>query len=451
MGRAAGAAAACIIAAFAAVAATSAAAAGAPAQVRLTLTSEPSGAAVSIDGQNAGATPLTAMAAPGRRLVEMRLDGHEPAYVNVTAAGDAMAEHIRLVPTTATVLVHSRPEGASVTLNGSNAGVTPLLLPEVAVGVYRIGIALDGYKPQKVDLTVAGSRPQRINAELISSSASLNVTSEPGEAYVSVNGIARGKTPISVDQIPEGLSTVDVTADGYFPYSKELQLVAGERFTLHAPLQAKPANLSIVTIPDGARVYFENEYRGDSPVSIKDLKAGTYRVRVEKDAYETMARDVTLANDQTLTEEFRMAVNVGNLMVATSPADVTIIIGGKEIGKTIAKKEETDQISEQLRITSIPIGTHEVKFSRKGYAEATQTVEIKRDETTTMETVLLQRQFIPDVEVTTEHGVYRGVFIDKNTEVYRIATTPGVVRSFFNKDIKGIRIIRDDNVEKGEK
>ena len=113
-----------------------------------------------------------------------------------------------------------------------------------------------------------------------------------------------------------------------------------------------------------------------------------------------------------------------------SDPGVTVLVGGRDRGTTVAATNKTDRISEPLEIKDIPIGQQELVFFRKGYAEQKRMVEIKRDEVATLETVQLIRQFIPDVEVTTQIGVYRGVFVDKTDEIYRIETDPGVIRSF---------------------
>lgn len=423
------------------------AAAARPAAI-LKLTSEPTGASVTIDKMPSGATPLAIPVDAGRHLVEIRLENHNPAFINVTATADTPAEHVKLEPVTASVLVQSTPAGATVTRDGANVGLTPLLMPELPIGSYRIEMTLDGYKPQQLDLSVTSGKPQRINAVLASSSATLEIVSDPAGADVAVNGIARGKTPITVDKIPEGLSSVEISNPGYKTYQEQVRLVAGEKFTLNAPLDAIPAKLSIVTIPEGARIYLDNQFKGESPISFEDLPAGEYRIRVEKESHETMARTIMLANAQSATEEFRMTANVGGLILATSPAGVTVLVGGRDRGTTVAATNKTDRISEPLEIKDIPIGQQEVVFFRKGYAEQKRMVDIKRDEVVTLETVQLTRQFIPDVEVTTQIGVYRGVFVDKTDEIYRIETDPGVIRSFMVKDIKGVRLIREDTVEK---
>ncbi len=410
------------------------------------ITSDPAGATVNLDNVQMGTTPFSTSIPPGRHVIKVTHKDFEPAYRTLEVGKTPVVEHFRLVPVTSTVLVLSDPPGATVTRDGANAGVTPLLLPEIPTGRYRIDIALTGYKPQQVELNVTGNTPQRITAKLVGSSATLDITSTPDGASVTVNGVYRGVTPLKVDKIQEGQSFLEVTAEGHAPYQTQLQLAAGEVFAVHVPLSALPSTLSILSIPEDARVYVNNEFKGNTPLGLDKLSAGSYRVRVEKDGFEVMARTLDIGKNKTVTEEFRMTANVGGMRVVTSPAGVSIFVAGKLVGTTTAGTNATDQISDPLEISNLSIGETEIVFQRQGYAEVRRKVTIVRDEMAVVETTKLPRLFVPDVEVKTEIGTYTGVYISKNSEFYRVETSPGVIRSFPTKDITRIRLIRAGNL-----
>lgn len=417
-----------------------------PVKTSVTITTDPPGASVTINRIPIGTTPHACLLEPGKHLLKLELRDFESEFRTIAVGSTPVVENIPLTPITSTVLILSTPPGATISRDGANAGITPLLIPELPIGKYRIDITLSGYKSQQQELNISGSAPQRIKAELVSSSATLSVDSTPSEASVSVNGIFRGTTPIKIDKIQEGQSSLEVTAAGYAPYKEQVQLAAGEVFSVHVPLQALPSKLAIQSIPDGARVYIDNEFKGETPLGSQALPAGTYRIRVEKPGHETMARTITLGNEQELTEEFRMTANVGGVRIITSPADVSIFINGKEVGKTVAPADATDQISVPLDIPNMAIGLTEILFQRSGYAEEKRSVEIIRDETAVVETVKLSRLFVPNIEVKTEIGTYTGVYVSKDKEFYRVETSPGVTRSFPIKDISRIRLIRDGNI-----
>lgn len=63
-----------------------------------------------------------------------------------------------LPPATGRLIVNSIPAGAQVTLDGQNAGATPLLAPTVAIGGHRVVISMEGYEPVDFFAEVTGGK-----------------------------------------------------------------------------------------------------------------------------------------------------------------------------------------------------------------------------------------------------------------------------------------------------
>jgi hypothetical protein len=282
----------------------------------------------------------------------------------------------------------------------------------------------------------------KVFAELASNSARLTLNSEPEGARVIVNGVDRGTTPCIVDRIPEGETTIELTVEGYRPHKQQVKLVAGEQQTVTAVLEPIPAKLTIVTIPEGARIYVDNQFRGESPVTMDGLEPGEYRLRAERDGYEGMARTVELARGQDMVEEFRLPSNTGMLELMTEPAEVSVIIDGEETGVTVAKPGETDRVSEPLRIEQLSEGRHEVQLTRKGYFGDRFPVIIERAKTISLHKQLKKR-FIPDCEVVTKSGVHRGVLQEVTPDGdVKLEVSPGIMRSIPADEIRFRRPLR---------
>lgn len=417
----------------------------APVGATLSVTTDPPGALVQVDREARGNSPLEVTGlAPGRHLVRVTLRDHREAVETVQLdAGARLPLDLRLEPLRATVLVHSEPVGASVSLDGAHRGVTPLLLPAVELGKHRVAITRPGYQEKVVELEVSGPTPQKIEAQLLTDSATLRVESTPAGADVSLNGVPRGQTPLVLERIPDGDSEVEVRAEGYAPFRQSIRLAAGDDEKLAIALTPLPGTLQVVSMPEGARVYVDNQYRGDTPFTLAELAPGNYRVRVELAAHDPMARDVTVGRAANLVEEFRLVPNCGALRVVTAPAGVAVLVDGKLRGETVAKPGASDQVSEPLTVGLVPVGKREVVFSRQGYHEQRESVDVDRDKTVTLD-VTLKRRFIPDYEVRTASNVYRGVLVNITPEVVRLETEIGVIRAFPTKDIKSRRPLRED-------
>ena len=416
-----------------------------PPVARLEVTSEPPQATVAIDRQTRGETPLVvADLAPGEHLVTVQKRGYATAYQSVTvAAQDKRAVACKLEPITGVLLVRSTPTNADVTVDGLDLGRTPLLITTLPLGERRLKVATPGFQPKEVPVNLEDRTPVQVSVDLVSDSATLTVECDVAGATVRVNGIDRGAAPSTTERIPEGEVTLEVQADGYAPFQQKLKLAAGEVQRIKVPLAPLPSGLKIVSLPDKARVYVNNEFRGTAPLALPNLAAGSYRVRVEMDGFDPEARTVDLARGASKTEEFRLVSNTGRLDVTTEPDGVTVLIDGRKVGDTHAKPDATTAISEPLAVEGIAAGEHEVRVVRKGYFEKAQKVQVEQGKAIPLH-IALARRFIPDYQVVTDHGVYKGVLESVTEDFIRLETAPGVMTAIPMRDVKTRQALRED-------
>lgn len=134
---------------------------------RIELVTEPAGAAVSVDGEFRGQTPLTLRLNPGR---EHTINVTKPGYETVTQRLSVEADSGRrlelgLVAQIGVVDLTSDPAGAQVWVDGAQTAVTPAQLRLTALP-HDIEIRLEGYAVQAREITPRPGFPQAWNAEL---------------------------------------------------------------------------------------------------------------------------------------------------------------------------------------------------------------------------------------------------------------------------------------------
>ena len=418
----------------------------APPVGRLQITSEPPKATVLIDRQVRGETPLLLSdLSVGQHLVTLRKQGFVEAWKTVELqAQEARAIEFHLETLTGLLLLQSSPSNADVTLGGVALGRTPLMISTLPMGRHRIKVATPGYQAKEVEVSLEDRTPVRQQVDLVSDSATLTVETDADGATIRINGIDRGASPCTVDRIPEGEVTVELHAEGYAPLAQKMRLAAGEVQKIKLPMTPVPAALRIVSIPDRARVYVNNEPRGQTPLDLANLLPGKYRVRVEMDGCDPNARDIELGRGVRKCEEFRLISNAGKIELITEPDRVTVFLDGKKVGETKAKADATTNVSDLLAVDPIPAGEHELRLVRKGYVESKQKVQIEQGRTLPLN-VKLTRRFIPDCLVVTIRGSeYRGMLESATEESIRMETSPGVMTSIPAKDVKYQRVIRED-------
>ena len=412
------------------------------AEVRVETT--PPGAQVLLNGEVRGSSPVTISDIPsGMHIFSARRSAYITARQSIELRpGERIVINMNLDPVLGLLLVESEPAGAELFINDAARGKTPRLVTDLPVGDYRFTFKAAGYQDRNVDVTVRDRTPQRISSTLVPDTGSLRLASEPTGARIILNGADRGTTPAILERISSGMSTLELQFEGYRPFRQELRITAGEQETLRAVLEPIPASLNVVTIPAGARIYVDNQYRGDSPLLLRDIPPKEYRIRAELEGYDPMARTVALQAAQSRVEEFRLTVNSGSLQITTEPAGVSIFVDGRERGRTSARDDQTDMVSDPLTIPLITPGERSIRLARRGYYTKEVKVEIEREKTAVLHEAMARR-FIPDIEVRTASEVYRGVLVERDGEGnFRVETRPGIIRTIPRADVRSVTPLR---------
>jgi formylglycine-generating enzyme required for sulfatase activity len=146
---------------------------------RLELTSTPSEASVSVDGEFRGRTPLAVRLSPGRQhRVALSKPGYETATRELSVAADSGRKLvIELAPQYGEIAVSSTPPGAEIWVDGQRRGVTPATLELTAVS-HAIEIRQQGFAVERAELTPRPGFPQSLERTLLA----LDVSSGGGFA-----------------------------------------------------------------------------------------------------------------------------------------------------------------------------------------------------------------------------------------------------------------------------
>jgi len=367
--------------------------------------------------------------APGDHFAEISAPGFDTAVVPLPIRdGEGNAILARsLEKTTGLALLRSDPPGATIQIGGVSYGTTPKLIRDLPLGTWQATFTLPGYKEATIQFSLKDRTPVAADASLTSDTATLVISASVPDAEIRVNGVARGKAPCRVERIPAGDIIVEATAPGYKDFLQLGKVGEGETATIEARMEELPATLSVYSLPEGARVYVDDNFRGETPLDIEGLAPGDHRIRVERSGFDPMARTVSLTRGNSAAEEFRLKANTGRLSITSVPAGVTVYVDGVKLGET--PTSEVKDLSGVLELDGISAGTRNLKFAKPGYYGKSAECTVRRGETT-LQRVELQRRFIPDYEVVTETGPHRGVLVSVTAEAVRIETRPGIVNAY---------------------
>jgi len=214
-----------------------------------------------------------------------------------------------VIPQFGNIEINSTPKGAEVYVNDKREGMTPLKR-EFAPGTYRIKIKMPpDYKEITDDLEVKAGK---------TSSKNYTLTPVP-------------KEPVSKQTVPK------------------------------APLYT----LRINTIPEGADVRIDGDYKGKTPVEI-ELQESRCRLKIEK-GEEWSTIDERLSLKTGLNSVHRNLKRIKySLSIKTNPPEAQVSIGDEPLGITPVNK-------------LVSVGEWDIKIETEGYETIEESINIDSD------------------------------------------------------------------------
>jgi len=228
----------------------------------------------------------------------------------------------------------------------------------------------------------------------------LSVVSSPSGATISVDGQAKGSTPLSGIKLSEGTHTVLLLMTGYEDYSREVTISRTIPVDLQVTLWKKvvetpsTGSIAVTTNPAGAGVSVDGTKKGKTPVTVTDLSAGQHTVSITKDGYAGYTTKVTITGGETLPLSINLVPlpgttaepttqpapeettktlpppGFGMLNIQSNPQGALITLDGEPIGKT------------PTVIRNVDVGKHTIVLIISGYNTTSVQAEVYAGSTT---------------------------------------------------------------------
>lgn len=273
----------------------------------LTIESLPAGAEVFTDGVSKGKTPLTLSVTPGEHVFELLHEGRRKPLRAVARAGAAVVHHVEF----------------------DSAAAEP----------------------------TAGAEARKM--------ASLRINTEPANLRVSVDGVGRGRSPLTIDEIEPGTHRVQVFAASR-TLERTVQVAAGESAAviIAAPAAAAgpAAGWLTVSSPVTMQIVDDSGVIGTSASSRIMLPAGRHELRITNDVIGfSVRRTVQIAAGASASIKVELP-NAPLSLNALPWAEVWV--DGKRLGETPIGNYE------------VRLGPHDVVFRHPELGERRQTVMV---------------------------------------------------------------------------
>ena len=279
------------------------------------------------------------------------------ALIAIAGAGIPAVRHFggggAAAPTAdGTLTVNTNPPGAKVFVDGVDRGVTPLSVA-LKPGTHALELRGDG-TPRLMPITVTAGAELSQYIELPKTAATfgqLQVRTEPAGARVSVDGLPRGTSPVTVSDLTPGEHAVQLESD--FGAVKQIVTVeAGLTASLMVPLAA-PEGAPVsgwmsVTAPADVQIFENKRLIGTSQSDRLMVSAGKHDIEIVNDlvGYRT-TRTVQVAAGKVTP--IKVEFPKGNIALNAVPW-AEVWVDGEKIGET------------PIGNLSLSLGPHEVVF-----------------------------------------------------------------------------------------
>ncbi len=275
-----------------------------------------------------------------------------------------------------TLNVTTTPSDANVYLNNSFRGRTPIMIRNLEPAEYPIAIQKEGYENYSANVTIYQRTTTNFSANLTAIEqvypGTLFANSTPIDANFYFNGSFRGRTPLTLRNLPAGGYPITLEKEGYENYSANVTIYPRTTTNFSANLtaieQVYPGTLFANSTPIDANFYFNGSFRGRTPLTIRDLEAGDYPVTLEKEGYANYSANVTVYQSTTTNFSANLSIirdnSTGMIWVNSTPSNARIYLNGSYKGTT------------PRTITNITPGNYTLNLSKIGYQPYSTMVEV---------------------------------------------------------------------------
>ena len=353
---------------------------------------------------------------------------------------EMVLQYVNNQPELGFLAVSSEPTDADIYIDGKHYGKTNNVVTDLVVGSHQLKLEKEGYVTLTKTIVTTKGETLKLNETLQAVSSQkvhLIVMADQENATIYIDDEPLGTKEASKLLMQGTSHTWMIKCNMYHTETGSLTL--NERTVIDKKLRPNFGYLNISTTPEqGAKVFVDEEYVGQSPVTTDKLKSGSHTVRVMKDMYKMTEKSFTVTDGQTTKATLNMSANFVNVTINTdSQSDIYVDDEYKGKGQWTGRLSDGSHIFEarkanhrdskksldlflgetktinidapkpingEIEINSSPmgatiyidgkhygetpnyisdilIGEHELKLTKQGCAEVKKTIIIKEGET----------------------------------------------------------------------
>ncbi len=269
----------------------------------LSVTSEPSGAAVLIDGTARGTTPVQLTLAPGTHTVEVGTGPQSRSQSVAVTRGGTFSLHqglaaqpaAGLVAGTGGLQIATEPVGARVWIDGAPQGVAPVTVLNLKVGDHLVTVRGPSGDPVNRTVSVQEAAVASLVVSMIAPAGIASgwlALSSSIPLQIREKGTVIGTTETPRILLPTGAHELElVNAELGYRATQTVQIAAGQ--TASIALKAPMGAISINAVP-WAEVWIDGRPAGETPIGNLSIEIGKHELLFRHPELGEQRRSVTV-------------------------------------------------------------------------------------------------------------------------------------------------------------
>ncbi|HJJ48885.1 MAG TPA: PEGA domain-containing protein [Methanocorpusculum sp.] len=254
----------------------------------VSISTDPTGADVYFDDTYIDASPVVIQnVMAGTHSIRVVKEGYETTYQMLHVdVQETVSKEIVMKKQTGTLQLTANVDGAAVYADKTLVGYTPLSAPlTLGAGTHEILVSKENYYDVRTTVEIEPGKTETCAVKLSPVISSVQITSEPAGALVSIDGEPAGVTPLSVEKLTLGQHVIEVSLDGYEKKTDFISVVNQQGISRSYVLTPTLGSISVITEPEGLEVFLDGVLAGTAPLTIENLVPDKYTVSVNSAQY----------------------------------------------------------------------------------------------------------------------------------------------------------------------
>jgi hypothetical protein len=216
--------------------------------------------------------------------------------------------------------------------------------------------------PTTTTISNGGYRPTPTPAP--TPTGSISITTKPSEAEIFWDGISKGDTPITLEDIV-GNHKIEISKEGYRSENMNIDLYEGITKKLNIKLKPITGFIVVSSTPSGACVYLDGvDMEANTTCMLIEVVVGNHTIKLTKPDYFEVAKSVSVS-DNNRTYLHVNLTGCGYINISSHPSGAKVYLDGNDTRETTPKNN-----------CRVAVGNHTIKLTKFGYFNATENVSV---------------------------------------------------------------------------